>query len=55
MAKYTFNDLWLSEAVRQREEHWGPLDDSAILHHIRQQPGDLADKIRQRALALIFF
>ena len=52
MAKYTFNDLWLSEAVRQREEHWGPLDDSAILHHIRQQPGDLADKIRQRALAL---
>lgn len=52
MAKHTFKDLWLTEAVRLREEHWGPLDDSAILHQIRQQSGDLADKIRLRALAI---
>lgn len=52
MAKYTFKDLWLTEAVRLREEHWGPLDDSSVLHQIRQVPGDLADKISQRALTI---
>ena len=52
MANYLFKDLWLTEAVRLREEHWGPLDDSTILHQIREQPGDLAEKIRLRALAI---
>lgn len=43
---------WLTEAVRLREEHAGPLEDQEANRHARQQGGDLAARIQCRALAL---
>ncbi|MBA1201607.1 DUF2868 domain-containing protein [Pseudomonas capeferrum] len=43
---------WLTEAVRLREEHAGPLEDQEANRRARQQGGDLADRIESRALWL---
>ncbi|MGC1332253.1 DUF2868 domain-containing protein [Pseudomonas sp.] len=41
--------LWLTEAIRLREEHTGPLDDQEANRRARQQGGDLAARIQHRA------
>lgn len=43
---------WLTEAVRLREEHTGPLEDQEANRRARQQGGDLAQRIEHRALFL---
>ncbi|MHC6227914.1 DUF2868 domain-containing protein [Pseudomonas sp. X10] len=43
---------WLTEAVRLREEHAGPLEDQEANRRARQQGGDLAARIESRALWL---
>ncbi|CAM3950943.1 Membrane protein [Pseudomonas reidholzensis] len=43
---------WLTEAVRLREEHAGPLEDQEANRRARQQGGDLATRIEHRALWL---
>ena len=43
---------WLTEAVRLREEHAGPLEDQEANRRARQQGGDLAARIETRALWL---
>ena len=44
--------LWLTEAVRLREEHAGPLDDAEANRQARAQGGALPDLIEHRALWL---
>ncbi|MCQ4311480.1 DUF2868 domain-containing protein [Pseudomonas stutzeri] len=44
--------LWLTEAVRLREEHAGPLDDDEANRQARAQGGELAELIEFRALWL---
>lgn len=44
--------LWLTEAVRLREEHAGPLDDAEANRQARAQGGDLPELIEHRALWL---
>lgn len=44
--------LWLTEAVRLREEHAGPLDDAEANRQARAQGGELAQLIEHRALWL---
>jgi hypothetical protein len=44
--------LWLTETVRLREEHAGPLDDQEANRLARSQGGDLATRIQHRALWL---
>ena len=41
--------LWLTEAIRLREEQAGPLDDLEANRRARQHPGDLPGRIVQRA------
>ncbi len=41
--------LWLTEAIRLREEHTGPLDDQEANRRARQQGGDLTARIQHRA------
>jgi len=48
----TLDRLWLTEAVRLREEHAGPLDDDEANRQARAQGGDLPALIEQRALWL---
>lgn len=48
----TLETLWLTEAVRLREEQAGPLDDLEANRRARQQGGDLAARITHRALLL---
>ncbi len=43
---------WLTEAVRLREEHTGPLDDQEANRRARQQGGDLSQRLENRALWL---
>ncbi|MDH1147205.1 DUF2868 domain-containing protein, partial [Pseudomonas mosselii] len=43
---------WLTEAIRLREEHAGPLEDQEANRRARQQGGDLATRIEARALWL---
>ncbi|MBV4539045.1 DUF2868 domain-containing protein [Pseudomonas urmiensis] len=43
---------WLTEAVRLREEHAGPLEDQEANRRARQLGGDLAARIESRALWL---
>ena len=43
---------WLTEAVRLREEHAGPLEDQEANRHARQQGGDLSERVQTRALFL---
>nr|WP_225927598.1 DUF2868 domain-containing protein [Pseudomonas ekonensis] len=45
-------NLWLTEAVRLREEHAGPLDDLEANRLARAAGGDLAGRIQRRALWL---
>lgn len=47
-----FQRLWLSETIRLREEHAGPLEDAEANRQARAQGGDLAERIMHRALAL---
>jgi hypothetical protein len=44
--------LWLTEAVRLREEHAGPLDDAEANRQARAQGGELAKLVEFRALWL---
>ncbi len=44
--------LWLTEAIRLREEHAGPLEDGEANRRARALGGDLAARIEQRALLL---
>nr|WP_298144134.1 DUF2868 domain-containing protein [uncultured Pseudomonas sp.] len=44
--------LWLSEAIRLREEQAGPLEDSEANRRARAQGGTLAERIENRALSL---
>jgi len=41
--------LCLAEAIRLREEHWGPLDDTDAVRHARQGPEQLDTRIVMRA------
>lgn len=43
---------WLREAIRLREEHTGPLEDSEANRYARLAGGDLAQRIEYRALWL---
>ena len=44
--------LWLCEALRLREEHAGPLEDSEANRHAQQTASDLSARIEARALWL---
>ena len=44
--------LWLTETVRLREEHAGPLDDLEANRRARNDGGDLATRLQNRALWL---
>ncbi|VVM86013.1 putative membrane protein [Pseudomonas fluorescens] len=46
------NTLWLTETIRQREEHAGPLDDLEANRLARTAGGDLPTRIQRRALWL---
>ncbi|MGN8274630.1 DUF2868 domain-containing protein [Pseudomonas sp. SMN5] len=45
-------NLWLTETIRLREEHAGPLEDQEANRLARAAGGDLSNRIRQRALGL---
>ena len=47
-----FQRLWLSETIRLREEHAGPLEDAEANRLARADAGELAERIQQRALLL---
>jgi len=46
------NNLWLTETIRLREEHAGPLDDLEANRLARNSGGDLPARIQRRALWL---
>src|SRR5690606_18782366 len=46
---FSFKDLWLTEAIRLREDHWGPLDDAAFIRQLRSAGGSPEEKIVRRA------
>jgi hypothetical protein len=46
------DELWLTEAVRLREQHAGPLEDDEATRRARASGGDLLSRIKQRALWL---
>ncbi|MFL1523844.1 DUF2868 domain-containing protein [Pseudomonas sp. O230] len=46
------NNLWLTETIRLREEHAGPLDDLEANRLARSAGGDLPTRIQHRALWL---
>jgi hypothetical protein len=45
-------NLWLTETIRLREEHAGPLQDQEANRQARAAGGDLSTRIRHRALRL---
>lgn len=49
---YTFDDHWLTEALRLRESLWGPLEDSAEAGRARAQGGDFQDRVLTRTRLL---
>lgn len=51
-APTSLDKRWLTEAVRLREEHAGPLEDQEANRRARQLGGDLAARIETRALCL---
>lgn len=51
-APTSLDKRWLTEAVRLREEHAGPLEDQEANRRARQAGGDLAARIETRALFL---
>ncbi|RJX83127.1 DUF2868 domain-containing protein [Pseudomonas sp. LS-2] len=46
------DELWLTEAVRLREKHAGPLEDEEASRRARASAGDLLTRIKNRALWL---
>jgi hypothetical protein len=46
------DELWLTEAVRLREQHAGPLEDDEANRRARASAGDLLSRIKNRALWL---
>lgn len=46
------DELWLTEAVRLREQHAGPLEDDEASRRARASAGDLPTRIKNRALWL---
>ena len=46
------DELWLTEAVRLREQHAGPLEDDEASRRARASAGDLMTRIKNRALWL---
>ena len=46
---FSFKDLWLTEAIRLREDHWGPLDDAAFIRQLRSGSDSPEAKIVRRA------
>jgi hypothetical protein len=46
------DELWLTEAVRLREQHAGPLEDDEATRRARASGGDLLSRIKHRALWL---
>lgn len=48
----SLDQLWLSEAIRLREEHAGPLEDAEANRRANAAGGDLAQRIQARALWL---
>ena len=45
----SFQQAWLTEAIRQREAHWGPLHDSTETRRARADGGDFSERIIRRA------
>ncbi len=43
---------WLAEAIRLREEHWGPLEDAEAVRQARLAPDTLEDRVLLRARLL---
>lgn len=48
----SLNDYWMAEAVRLREAHWGPIEDSAEVRRARIQGNGYTQRILLRALFL---
>lgn len=44
--------LWLTETIRLREEHTGPLEDSEANRRVRAAGGDFTERLHARALIL---
>lgn len=51
-ASGSFRQAWLTETLRLREAHWGPLQDSAEVRRVRAQGGTFAQRIAHRARLL---
>tara|TARA_R100001244_G_scaffold15416_2_gene17392 strand:+ start:10627 stop:12009 length:1383 start_codon:yes stop_codon:yes gene_type:complete len=51
-ATHPLHRLWLTETIRLREEHAGPLEDSEANRRAQASGGGLAERIQQRALLL---
>ncbi len=47
--QFSFKDFWLTEAVRLREDHWGPIDDAAFIRDLRGSTNSPEEKIIDRA------
>jgi hypothetical protein len=54
MARHTaaLGDYWMAEAIRLREEHWGPLADADAVRHARRNGGDSRARVLERARRL---
>lgn len=49
MPQHSLKDYWITETLRLREEHWGPIEDTTLLHQIRHSQEPVSQKIIQRA------
>ena len=49
MPQHSLKDYWITETLRLREEHWGPIEDATLLHQIRHSTEPVSHKIIQRA------
>lgn len=47
-----FQQAWLTETLRLREAHWGPLQDGTELRRVRAQGGTFVQRIARRAQLL---
>ncbi|MFV9475402.1 DUF2868 domain-containing protein [Advenella sp. RU8] len=52
MPQHSLKDYWVTETLRLREEHWGPIEDTTLLHQIRHSQEPVSDKIIQRAILI---
>ncbi|NYT70735.1 DUF2868 domain-containing protein [Pusillimonas noertemannii] len=48
----SFRQAWLTETLRLREAHWGPLEDSAEVRRARSQGGSFPQRVVHRARLL---